>query len=358
MLKSLQIGRALAAIAVVAFHLSITFKDPRFDSAPVFAWLTDHGSLGVDFFFVLSGFIILFVHHADINQPERVDSYLRKRVIRVYPMYLLLTVITIAGTVVSGGVKVLPSTPMDLASTIILVHVNSFTPPIGPAWTLYHEILFYAFFALLILKRWVGATMMVAWLVLILSRFTYSAHGSWSFWNTLSSASNLSFFCGMTAFALAKYFRGFGALTSVLAGIAVLASVYMTEGTFGSSTAFQVCYSVAFMLIIAGMVGVERSGVALSFPPLSLIGDASYTLYLAHESLESTLLKVALRLHLLEAVDHRVLYIMILAITIAISVLIHLIIEVPLLARLRGWAGMTASKKASAKIPYHNSNPL
>ena len=69
MLKCLQAGRALAALAVVAFHLSTAFSDPRYGSHSIGQAFTRHGNLGVDFFFVLSGFIILNAHARDIGRP-------------------------------------------------------------------------------------------------------------------------------------------------------------------------------------------------------------------------------------------------------------------------------------------------
>ncbi len=46
------------------------------------------GHAGVDFFFVLSGFIIMHAHATDIGKPERLSRYLWRRVTRIYP-YLL-----------------------------------------------------------------------------------------------------------------------------------------------------------------------------------------------------------------------------------------------------------------------------
>ncbi len=45
------------------------------------------GHAGVDFFFVLSGFIILHVHAGDIGRPVRLGHYLQRRFTRVYPFY-------------------------------------------------------------------------------------------------------------------------------------------------------------------------------------------------------------------------------------------------------------------------------
>ena len=70
-LASLQAGRALAALAVVAFHLSIMMGEDRYGGVPVFGAATRYGYLGVDYFFVLSGFIIAHVHGRDIGRPER-----------------------------------------------------------------------------------------------------------------------------------------------------------------------------------------------------------------------------------------------------------------------------------------------
>src|SRR3546814_12797234 len=97
-IKSLQIGRGLAAMAVLAFHLSIMVTEPRFNLPPIFADYTSHGRLGVDFFFVLSGFIMPFAYAKDIGNPDRAGGYALKRFIRLYPLYWLLTVAILLGS--------------------------------------------------------------------------------------------------------------------------------------------------------------------------------------------------------------------------------------------------------------------
>jgi len=53
------------------------------------------GHAGVDFFFVLSGFIIFFVHGKDIGKPSRLPHYVWRRFIRIYPVYWAVTLISI-----------------------------------------------------------------------------------------------------------------------------------------------------------------------------------------------------------------------------------------------------------------------
>lgn len=347
MLRSLQVGRALAAIAVSAYHLSFAFTDPRIASQPVFAQITGKGYLGVDFFFVLSGFIIFFVHEPDIGNPGYVTSYAAKRVIRVYPIYWLLTALAVAATTMIGGVKPIPQSPADLASTVLLFRFNTFDTPISAAWTLFHEVLFYVVFGLLIVNRRLGMAVMIAWLSLLLVTFRYGPFGDWSFWWTLASANNLSFFCGMIAFLLARRMtRGRGTVL-VLIGAAMLIALHPVDLALDTTGLARFAYSIAFMLIIAGAVAVERSGLSLRLRPLGLIGDASYSLYLTHESVESVLLKIARRTQLLDRVDHHVLYVVILAITVAAGVVVYRVIEAPLLAAIRRLTVRITSRRAS-----------
>lgn len=350
MLGSLQAGRALAALAVLAFHLSIMFHEPRFGMQPILAEYTSHGWLGVNFFFVLSGFIILLAHRRDIGVRERGDNYVMKRFIRLYPVYWLVTAAAVAGTLAFGGVKGLPTTLPDFISTMSLVHLNDFRAPIGPAWTLYHEVLFYTFFLSLIIHRRTGMVLMGGWLAVIAVVNLMSIEGDSRFWATFVAPSNLNFFLGMAAFAIMNKAssRAIGGWI-LTAGLIAIPAVYGWELTWKlepgtvSPPAVQLAYSAAFMLIIAGAAAMEKHGMVLTFPLLSVIGDASYILYLAHESVASMMLKLLKRAGLLEAIPHVPLYLGIYVTTVVTCVVGYLLVEAPLLKRLRA---LMLSRKA------------
>ena len=105
-LLSLQAGRGVAAIGVVFDHVSLIMAQPEYGAHNVLASVTQYGILGVNFFFVLSGFIILMAHYKDIGQPRSVGSYAYRRVIRIYPIYWVFLALYLAGSALGrfGGV--------------------------------------------------------------------------------------------------------------------------------------------------------------------------------------------------------------------------------------------------------------
>ena len=122
----LQVGRALTAIGVAASHARLgtsAFVEP------IPGWLMailEKGFLGVDFFFVLSGFIILNSHFDDDTGPRALRSYVFKRVTRIYVPYLPVCAVVIASYLL------LPS----LSAAIPLANANDGGPQFWGVWSL------------------------------------------------------------------------------------------------------------------------------------------------------------------------------------------------------------------------------
>ncbi|PZR43307.1 MAG: acyltransferase, partial [Stutzerimonas stutzeri] len=137
MLGTIQAGRGLAALAVVMFHLTIMMGDVRYGGDPVFRALTWRGDLGVDFFFVLSGFIMMFIHAGDIDRPGRWASFARARFVRLFPIYWLYTAaFCVLVALGFGRVVQLPTDAADWLSVVFLVRLTDVQPPLNVAWTL------------------------------------------------------------------------------------------------------------------------------------------------------------------------------------------------------------------------------
>jgi peptidoglycan/LPS O-acetylase OafA/YrhL len=71
--------RGVAAIAVVQYHTSYWWPSPN----------VQHGYLAVDFFFMLSGFVLTSAYQKKLDRGWPTLSFLKVRIIRLYPLYLL-----------------------------------------------------------------------------------------------------------------------------------------------------------------------------------------------------------------------------------------------------------------------------
>ena len=78
--------RGVASVLVVFFHLFETYS-----KGPAYQWV-NHGYLAVDFFFVLSGFVIGYAYD-DRWDKMTVWGFFKRRLIRLHPMVIMGTVI-------------------------------------------------------------------------------------------------------------------------------------------------------------------------------------------------------------------------------------------------------------------------
>jgi len=332
MLKTLQAGRALAALSVAAFHLSITMGQQRYGGNPVFSEYTIHGNLGVDFFFVLSGFIILFAHHKDMGSPQAWAPYLYKRFVRVFPIYWLYSAVFVLLLALGFGTDArLPASAIDWLTSITLIRFSSAPPPLEPAWTLFHEIAFYVTFSVLILSKRIGVMVLLCSALTALFFYHYPAENERTAFNVYTAAYGLYFLCGMGAFLL--YRQGGRGLVECAAGLAILVLAAATMPL--PMNLSSIVFAVGFALLLAGVTKLETAAYVTIPAFLCLVGDASYTIYLVHLALEGVLLKLSMKMHLDEFAGADATYILVLAGTIALGCVAYWYIERPLLAVFR-----------------------
>lgn len=333
MLSSIQAGRALAALAVAAFHLSLLMGAERYGGVPVFREFTNRGDLGVDFFFVLSGFVILMAHHADIGKPQRLYRYAWKRWARVYPIYLLytagFTALVFAGF---GNNTPMPSTAQGWLTTLTLVRFSADSPPLAPAWTLFHEVGFYAMFGVLILSKRIGLLIFAVWGAVALLLFSYPPEFGRTAGAVYLSAYAFHFMLGMGAFLVVQRLGTAGWRTAFsISGALIACSV---AWIIAANQAPLLAWAVGFAGVLVAATTAEKRFAIHAPQPLRLIGDASYTLYLLHLPLQGLLLKIAQRVHLPDAIGPHATFIAVLALTTALSCVAYLVIEKPMLRRI------------------------
>jgi exopolysaccharide production protein ExoZ len=322
-LDVLQVGRALAALTVIAGHAADQSLD-RIEPFPEpLRTFLANGYLGVDFFFVLSGFII---YHTTVGQPataETVRRYAWARLTRIYLPYwpiglAMVAVFTLLPGLVSG------ETEWSWVASLTLLPAHE-GPALVVAWTLQHEIVFYLIFGLgLALGR--PLTVLMAWMaVILLSRLVLPwTDGTQTAWyQVLVAPINLEFGMGVAA---AMWFRSRRAIPPavLVLGLVVPFGLWLLLGS-ERSLSFLVGPSIA--MAVAALTLRERAG-GLRLPRvLVFLGDASYALYLIH----NPLLSVVSRLPLGSWLE---MLIWGMAVSVAAGVLYHLLVERPLLRRV------------------------
>jgi len=141
-IRPLTALRALAAAMVFAFHYS---QSPTHTLPPGFLRVIfQQGYIGVDLFFVLSGFILTVRYFSEVeNRTFSVGKYFQRRVARIYPLYFTLLVL-----IILLKHEVPNITNLTLTQGFFLNYFGSGVPS---AWTLTVEESFYLIFPLMLL---------------------------------------------------------------------------------------------------------------------------------------------------------------------------------------------------------------
>jgi len=275
-LGSIEFGRGVAALLVVLYHASRHVAKETGEMPFSSAFLFGHA--GVDFFFVISGFIIYYVHSAHFGDLSQLPRYLVRRISRIYPLFWVALGFA-ALLLVSRG-EALPTGHM-LSLDALLWPGDSL---VGVSWTLHFEMMFYAFFALfLVFGRRVGVVLCVLWVGLILHFMAFGTGKA----PTVLDSYNLQFLMGMVVahVALHSQFskRQSGGL--VLGGIALFAATALMENTDllnGYGDVARIFYGVPAALIVLGSAQLDRYHEAKPWQIGVFFGSLSYSIYLMH----------------------------------------------------------------------------
>jgi len=250
-LSSVQALRGLAAVLVMLFHLHAMFLDggPRSES---FGALWARGYAGVDMFFVISGFIMVYV--GQMAAPDKVTDE-----------------------------AIMPY----LVKSLLLIP-QFHDPVLGLGWTLIHEMLFYILFAagLLLPRKFLPLWLLLWTAVIALGYFAIApAQHARNYLELLAHPLNLEFIMG--AFVAYWLMDRQGKSGTVWlwagAGLFIISLLFhLPERGPGFSWMRALIYGLPSAMIILGAVWMERQD-RLNVPPIFVhIGNWSYSLYLSH----------------------------------------------------------------------------
>jgi exopolysaccharide production protein ExoZ len=296
-LLSVQMLRGLAASLVVYAH-AIDYQvnlNIGTSMQQGFYFLANFGAVGVDIFFVISGFIISLSARRFVR-PDGVRDFLLKRLIRIVPNYWIVTTITLFSLLCSedfGGLTI----RQLLKSILILPFFDTgwfIFPILVLGWTLAFEAYFYGVIALSLLFKRRNFMIYCVLLIVTLVVFGIIAQPiNHVFFRFITNPMNLEFvlgcLIGMLYETRAKV-RPSIAWGSVLLGLALL-GVTLLVGYGEISEAERIIngdlaglrvmlWGVPSALLVTGIIFVELSAPLKMPPVIALIGDASYSIYL------------------------------------------------------------------------------
>ena len=278
-LNQLDALRGLAAMAVVLFHFSTRFSELYPQAAPQ-VWSVPLGYVGVNLFFIISGFVIFMT----VERTARPADFVVSRISRLYPAYWVAIILTFCITHALS----LPGKTVSLTTALAnglmfhgffrVAHVD------GVYWTLEVELLFYA----LILALFVtGRLAKVHWVLLGLLALRLAYHfaavgwgqdWSWTVFRLLNLRNIAWFALGICCYQWVQPLseRKHAALAAYTAGAALL-SLALTESALAG------LLGLGFgLIVLAAARGQLRW---LEARPFVWLGAISYPLYLLHENI-------------------------------------------------------------------------
>lgn len=274
----IQALRFLAAMLVVIQHATY-YTHERLD--PAFSDWTG-GGVGVDIFFVISGFVMVVSSRKLMTQTDGGQVFAKRRLIRIVPLYWLVTTLKIAAlfAVPAAVLHAKFSFYQALTSYLFFPARNAegvLEPLVGVGWTLNYEMFFYLLFTLALLLRrdiywFIGSVLGLCALGSLVPNIDSDALTF--YFNPIV----LEFFGGMLLARVAATWRfpWWACLAAFAVGLALLLAP--SGGLFPRF----IGSGLPALLVVSGVVFGERvlAGRIPSF--LLALGAASYALYLFH----------------------------------------------------------------------------
>ena len=329
MISNLQILRALAAINVVFFHVLVWGKNWYGIDAHYLGYMRGWGESGVDVFFVMSGFLLVY---SQARNPRGVWEFGVNRILRIAPLYWILTILFAVIDISSPGILTsAPTTPEFLLSSLgFLSRMTGHAYPLMiVGWTLDFEMFFYLVIALGILIVGHGKTYTVAAAIFLLF-----VAMNWA------DALIIEFLFGVLIGLLyVRDSNGKLARPLLVLGVALLfASIHISDEQWNSwrligaeygleaskNDLRLIIWGVPSALIVYGVVNLKQIKTRV----LLFLGNCSYSIFLV----QAIFLPLALRLFLpyTESLKVDIGSLLIVSFTIGVGVGTHYLMERPL----------------------------
>jgi peptidoglycan/LPS O-acetylase OafA/YrhL len=299
MFINIQLLRFIAAMLVVIYHTAARIPETSAVSHQLFGLIETLGFAGVDIFFVISGFIMVYTTRGRVGL-EQGQQFMRRRIARIYSGYwpfffmawLVFGLTRSAHVAEANLLKSFLLWPQSL--NLVLLEIT---------WTLSYEMYFYVMFAVLVALTPIRARARV----LVLAAFTLLAYNGYKhYFASGFSPENIYYYPFFERFLTSPFLLEFlaGAWLALwlekhhllksrlwlLAGVALFCAGGFVNAYFYSGLIEQgyhvfprvLVFGIPSLLMVAGMVAVEADGHVANQRFSIQAGGASYAIYLSH----------------------------------------------------------------------------
>lgn len=280
---SIQYLRAVAATMVVVYHAMTRVGAPG--AAEPFA--VGFWASGVDVFFVVSGFIMW-----STTAERRVSTrqFLTARLQRILPLYWTALAACWLVFAFDRGIDGAPGALDVVRSALFIPYRDATTgfvaPFLTPGWTLTYEMIFYAVFAVALVLEQKAARLAFVGVVFVAMtslRFRWGSDDPIAF--RVTSPLFFEFLAGMAIAEIHRRLRDdrrAERVGYVAFGLAGLFIAFVAAPRFETLPRF-VDFGVPAALLVLGATALEGRIATRPIGWLKRLGDASYSLYLAHD---------------------------------------------------------------------------
>ena len=294
--------RGVAAITVVCYHIFEAYATSHLDQR------INHGYLAVDFFFILSGFVVGYAYD-DRWETMNIKDFLKRRIIRLHPMVVMGALI---GAVMFyfQGCPVWDVSKVTILALFIATFINALLIPAtpgtevrglgemyplnGPSWSLFFEYIGNILYALFIRKL---STKALAWLVFVAGcgLATFAILGPYGDICAGFSLTGIEFTGGFLRllfsfsagllltriFKPAKVKGAFWICSLSIIALLAVPRIGGAEHLWMNGVYDTVCFAVFFpFLVYLGASGKSTDKYTIRI--CKFLGDISYPLYMVH----------------------------------------------------------------------------
>ena len=281
----IQALRFLAAFMVICCHSTLYTKERLVSSGEIF----NLGANGVPLFFVISGFVMVISSRKLINDKDGWKKYAVKRIIRIVPLYWLITTFKLAVMILSTGLIL--HSEIDFTNIlksyffIPCINIDGETRPIlGVGWTLNFEMFFYLLFTIALLVR-INTIIFSGIIMIALAVLSFFKTPAWPLvLNFYADPIVINFLFGMIAAVLItkkiKVQKPIS-ITLIFLGLLFLFSPLQYYFKFNQSNT-SLANALASFLIVYFSAQLEKESLVYTPKIILFFGMASYSLYLIH----------------------------------------------------------------------------